>query len=118
MAAGDGAAPARGLLEHATEAGTNAWGDTPRWSWVAPGGVDRASQGPQAHVLFAPQRLHEVGGGDYDFDPIIISLSSRHVTTPSRERDVFFASLKTSHHTSSNHTSTKSRRQPPLLGST
>ena len=50
----------RGLLEHAVAPGENAWGDAPRFSWEAPGGVDRASSGPEAHVLFPPERLHEV----------------------------------------------------------
>ena len=58
---GSGEQPARGLVEHATEPGKNAWGEEPRFTWEAPGGVDRASSGPAAHVLFPPQRLHEVG---------------------------------------------------------
>ena len=59
-----GGGPARGLLEHATEVGKNALGEEPRFSWEAPGGVDRASSGPAAHVLFPPQRLHEVWKDD------------------------------------------------------
>ena len=55
-----GGVTARGLLEHATEVGKNTQGEEPRFSWEAPGGVDRASSGPAAHVLFPPQRLHEV----------------------------------------------------------
>jgi hypothetical protein len=49
----------RGILEHATQPGTNCFGERPRFGWEAPGGVDRASGGAAAHVLFPPDRLHE-----------------------------------------------------------
>ena len=39
--------------------GRNAFGQKPRWPREAPGGIDRATDGPAAHVLFEPSRLHE-----------------------------------------------------------
>ena len=39
--------------------GRNAFGEKPRWSREAPGGIDRAIDSPAAHVLFEPSRLHE-----------------------------------------------------------
>ena len=47
------------MNERATEPFTNSWGEKPRFGWEAPGGIDRAGDGPEAHVLFAPERVHE-----------------------------------------------------------
>ena len=51
---------ARGdLRERARAPGVDAHGRPTRWPWRAPGDVDRATTGPEAHVLFPPSRLHE-----------------------------------------------------------
>lgn len=54
------AVPAGGdLRARARAPGVDAQGRPTRWPWRAPGDVDRASTGPEAHVLFPPSRLHE-----------------------------------------------------------
>ena len=47
------------LRERARASGVDMHGRPTRWPWRAPGDVDRASTGPEAHVLFPPARLHE-----------------------------------------------------------